>query len=211
MKLIRSGQEKNIKSKEKNTKEAVIDSNNNETMNNPSSAAEILGITNIGKDLTLHDSSIYYGKIREIALSPHCLGILISIFSSVIYGQNLVKFGLLLGLFGGSGATSSLDDAKTPMDGELSIRKDIHVLVVGDPGLGKSELLRAASVAAPRSIFVCGNTATTAGLTVALVRDGRSADASVEAGALVLADRFAPHFRNDVLLGVFVVLMNWIR
>mmetsp|Transcript_16885 Transcript_16885/g.25436 ORF Transcript_16885/g.25436 Transcript_16885/m.25436 type:complete len:417 (-) Transcript_16885:132-1382(-) len=51
-------------------------------------------------------------------------------------------------------------------------------------------MLRAAAAVAPRSVSVCGNTATTAGLTVALVRDGGAGrDMSIEAGALVLADR----------------------
>jgi DNA replicative helicase MCM subunit Mcm2 (Cdc46/Mcm family) len=48
--------------------------------------------------------------------------------------------------------------------GGTHVRPDIHVLVVGDPGLGKSQLLRAAAAVAPRAVFVCGNTTTTAGL-----------------------------------------------
>jgi DNA helicase MCM8 len=149
-----------------------------------------------------------YDIIRRIALSQNCLGIILSSFCSNILGHDLVKFGLLLGLFGGStmGESNVKDDdfnisnvdvntnSNTTSDiseGNITIRKDIHVLVVGDPGLGKSELLRGAASIAPRAVSVCGNTATTAGLTVALVRDGRgSSDASIEAGALVLADRF---------------------
>ena len=55
-------------------------------------------------------------------------------------------------------------------DKDFSIRSDIHVLVVGDPGLGKSQLLRAVANIAPRAVFVCGNTATAAGLTVSVCR-----------------------------------------
>lgn len=53
-------------------------------------------------------------------------------------------------------------------------------------------MLRAASTIAPRAVYVCGNTATTAGLTVAVSRDkerGKAGDVAIEAGALVLADR----------------------
>ncbi|KAH8091571.1 hypothetical protein JL720_5881 [Aureococcus anophagefferens] len=72
----------------------------------------------------------------------------------------------------------------------VSVRANSHVLVVGDPGLGKSQMLRAAAVAAPRSVYVCGNTTTATGLTVSLNRDADGAPA-LEAGALVLADRGA--------------------
>ena len=68
------------------------------------------------------------------------------------------------------------------------MRSDIHVLVVGDPGLGKSQLLRAAANCSPRSVVVCGNTATTAGLTVAVSREDNG-EMSLEAGALVLANQ----------------------
>jgi DNA helicase MCM8 len=74
-------------------------------------------------------------------------------------------------------------------NGEMCIRSDIHVLVVGDPGLGKSQMLRAAATLSPRAIFVCANTTTTAGLTVAVSREGSKGDVNIEAGALVLADR----------------------
>jgi DNA replicative helicase MCM subunit Mcm2 (Cdc46/Mcm family) len=46
------------------------------------------------------------------------------------------------------------------------VRSDPHVLVVGDPGLGKSQLLKACTNIAPRGVYVCGNSTTTAGLTV---------------------------------------------
>lgn len=48
----------------------------------------------------------------------------------------------------------------------LAIRPDPHMLIVGDPGLGKSQMLRAVSLLAPRSVYVGGNTTSTTGLTV---------------------------------------------
>ena len=71
------------------------------------------------------------------------------------------------------------------------MRSNSHVLVVGDPGLGKSQMLRAAAQAAPRSVYVCGNTTTATGLTVSLSRDGADGAPALEAGAVVLSDRGA--------------------
>ncbi|KAG5550000.1 hypothetical protein RHGRI_015086 [Rhododendron griersonianum] len=99
-----------------------------------------------------------------------------------IYGHELVKAGLTLALFGGV-RKHSMDQNKVP------VRGDIHVIIVGDPGLGKSQLLQAAAAVSPRGIYVCGNATTNAGLTVAVVKDTMTSDYAFEAGAMVLADR----------------------
>ncbi|WVZ98868.1 hypothetical protein U9M48_044243 [Paspalum notatum var. saurae] len=103
-------------------------------------------------------------------------------FCPSIYGHELVKAGITLALFGGV-QKNSMDQNKVP------VRGDIHVIVVGDPGLGKSQLLQAAAAISPRGIYVCGNTTTKAGLTVAVVKDSMTNDYAFEAGAMVLADR----------------------
>uniref|UniRef100_A0A0E0DSM6 Probable DNA helicase MCM8 n=1 Tax=Oryza meridionalis TaxID=40149 RepID=A0A0E0DSM6_9ORYZ len=103
-------------------------------------------------------------------------------FCPSIYGHELVKAGITLALFGGV-QKHSIDQNKVP------VRGDIHAVVVGDPGLGKSQLLQAAAAVSPRGIYVCGNTTTNAGLTVAVVKDSMSNDYAFEAGAMVLADR----------------------
>ncbi|AQK94357.1 minichromosome maintenance 8 [Zea mays] len=90
--------------------------------------------------------------------------------------------GITLALFGGV-QKNSMDQNMVP------VRGDIHVIVVGDPGLGKSQLLQAAAAVSPRGIYVCGNTTTKAGLTVAVVKDSMTNDYAFEAGAMVLADR----------------------
>ena len=82
-----------------------------------------------------------------------------------IVGNDLVKAGMLLSLFGGS-SNDTLDEKN-----HIPVRGDLHVLVVGDPGLGKSQMLKACCKAAPRGLYVCGNTTTTTGLTVTMVRD----------------------------------------
>ncbi|KAH9671836.1 putative DNA helicase MCM8 [Citrus sinensis] len=98
-----------------------------------------------------------------------------------IYGHELVKAGITLALFGGV-RKHSMYQNKVP------VRGDIHVIVVGDPGLGKSQLLQAAAAVSPRGIYVCGNATTKAGLTVAVVKDSVTNDYAFEAGAMVLAD-----------------------
>ncbi|KAH0513946.1 DNA helicase MCM8 [Microtus ochrogaster] len=71
----------------------------------------------------------------------------------------------------------------------IPIRGDPHILIVGDPGLGKSQMLQAACNVAPRGVYVCGNTTTSSGLTVTLSKDSSSGDFALEAGALVLGDQ----------------------
>ena len=99
-----------------------------------------------------------------------------------IIGHHLVKAGLLLCLLGGTPpSTQALDRGN-------SIRSNSHILIVGDPGMGKSQMLLAASQLAARSVYVGGNTASTTGLTVTLTKE-ESGETGIEAGALVLADQ----------------------
>lgn len=61
----------------------------------------------------------------------------------------------------------------------------LGILIVGDPGLGKSQLLQAAAAVSPRGIYVCGNATTNAGLTVAVVKDPMTSDYAFEAGIIL--------------------------
>eukprot|EP00873_Tetraselmis_striata_P017384 jgi/Tetstr1/437648/TSEL_026315.t1 len=99
-----------------------------------------------------------------------------------IFGNEMVKAGLLLALAGGV-RKHTQDKNKVPTRG------DIHVLLVGDPGQGKSQMLQATAAAAPRGLYVSANTSTNAGLTVSVVRDAVTGDYAFEAGALVLGDQ----------------------
>ncbi|XP_065348176.1 DNA helicase MCM8 isoform X2 [Cloeon dipterum] len=114
--------------------------------------------------------------IKAIHSEPDLFRLLVNSLCPSIYGHEMVKAGLLLALLGG-----------TPRD-PGSGRSDAHILVVGDPGLGKSQMLRAVTIVAPRGVYVCGNTSTTSGLTVTLTRES-GGDFALEAGALVLADQ----------------------
>ncbi|KAM7408330.1 hypothetical protein PAMA_002164 [Pampus argenteus] len=119
--------------------------------------------------------------IQEIQSQPDLLRLIVHSLCPVIYGHLLVKAALALILFGGR--------QKHTDKNSVPVRGDPHILMVGDPGLGKSQMLQAVCNVAPRGIYVCGNSTSTAGLTVSLSRDSGSGDYALEAGALVLADQ----------------------
>jgi replicative DNA helicase Mcm len=97
-----------------------------------------------------------------------------------IKGMEEEKEAIALQLFGGV--------RKLHADG-IRVRGDIHVLLVGDPGTAKSQLLRYIADVAPRGIYTSGKGSTAAGLTAAAVKDDFAGGRWVlEAGMLVLAD-----------------------
>mmetsp|Transcript_73368 Transcript_73368/g.160673 ORF Transcript_73368/g.160673 Transcript_73368/m.160673 type:complete len:806 (-) Transcript_73368:154-2571(-) len=120
--------------------------------------------------------------IREIHQEPERFPLLVGSFCRQIYGQNLVKAALLLSLLGGCAVRAPGAEKR------LRRRGDIHTLLLGDPGLGKSELLRALAKLTPRGVYVAGNSSSIAGLTASVVRDS-AGDFALEAGALILADQ----------------------
>ena len=106
-----------------------------------------------------------------------------SIAPSIIVGDtqmNSIKKSLILQLFGGVSRKFS-DGTRT--------RGDIHILLLGDPGVAKSQLLSFMGTISPRGRFTTGGGTSAAGLTAAAVRDAfNDGRFSLEAGALVLAD-----------------------
>ncbi|XP_018646085.1 DNA replication licensing factor MCM8, putative [Schistosoma mansoni] len=129
--------------------------------------------------------------IREISEQPNLFRLLVCSLCPSICGRGLIKAGLILALFGGTQSTTDRNVKQFNYESSFVRRSASHVLIVGDPGLGKSQLLRAAASLAPRVLYVCGNTATAAGLTVSTIREGNNSGGGfgLEAGALVLADQ----------------------
>ncbi|ORX53904.1 DNA-dependent DNA helicase and ATPase [Piromyces finnis] len=120
--------------------------------------------------------------IQDIHQQPNLFRLIVGSLCPGIFGHELVKAGLLLTLFGGS-------KKEYESKNKISMRSEPHILIVGDPGLGKSQMLRATVQVAPRGVYVCGNTATTSGLTVTVYKDGSTGGFALEAGALVLGDQ----------------------
>jgi DNA replicative helicase MCM subunit Mcm2 (Cdc46/Mcm family) len=121
-----------------------------------------------------------YG-IREMVNHTDPFALLCASLAPAIRGNDMVKAGIVLSLLGGSMHGDS--------SGESSkVRGEVHILVCGDPGLGKSQILTAVSRVSPRGVYVCGSYASSSGLTVSFSREKGSNEWALDAGALVLAD-----------------------
>ncbi|MDG1552972.1 MAG: hypothetical protein P8Q87_05515, partial [Candidatus Poseidonia sp.] len=119
-------------------------------------------------------------EIRNIARKDDVYDLLTRSIAPSIFGMSHIKKSLMLQLFGGVAQLNS--------DGTRN-RGDIHILLMGDPGVAKSQLLNYMASISPRGRFTSGQSASAAGLTAAAVQDA-TADGrwTLEAGALVLAD-----------------------
>jgi replicative DNA helicase Mcm len=119
-------------------------------------------------------------EIKELASRSDIYDLFSESIAPSIFGMSRVKESLMLQLFGGV--------ARLNPDGTRN-RGDIHILLMGDPGVAKSQLLDYMSKISPRGQFTSGQSASAAGLTAAAVQDS-AADGrwTLEAGALVLAD-----------------------
>ncbi len=118
-------------------------------------------------------------RIRALARDPWIRKRIVASIAPSIYGHWDIKEAIALALFGGV--------PKVRPDGTRT-RGDIHILMIGDPGTAKSQLLQYVVRIAPRGIYTTGKGATAAGLTAAVIRDKATGEYYLEAGALVLAD-----------------------
>ena len=139
-------------------------------------STEALHDDNISLNITEKDME----EILKIAKSPDPLRLLAESLAPSIYGHDKIKEAIILQLAGGC--------RKVRPDGVVT-RGDMHMLLIGDPGSGKSQLLKRISQIAPKARFVSGKGATGAGLTASVVKDEFLGGWSLEAGTLVLANR----------------------
>ncbi|HHI04071.1 MAG TPA: minichromosome maintenance protein MCM, partial [Candidatus Woesearchaeota archaeon] len=119
-------------------------------------------------------------EIRKLADDPNIYQKLVASVAPTIFGHDKIKEALILQTFGGVRKTKK---AGTPTRG------DIHILLIGDPGAGKSQLLKRMAQVAPKARYVSGKGATGAGLTATVVKDEFIRGWALEAGALVLTNR----------------------
>jgi len=117
-------------------------------------------------------------KILQLAKDPWVHRKIISSIAPSIYGYEHIKEAIMYLLFGG--VSKSLPD--------ITIRGEMNALLIGDPGTAKSQLLQYVARIAPRGLYTSGRGTTAAGLTAAVIRE-KGGSMSLEAGALVLADK----------------------
>ncbi len=130
------------------------------------------------EDLNIAEEEIK--QILELAADPQLYRRLSQSIAPSVYGFDNIKESLILQLFGGV--------KKIKSDGGQA-RGDIHILLVGDPGVAKSVMLKVISSIAPKGRYVSGKAATSAGLTASVVKDEFLKGWSLEAGAMVLANK----------------------
>jgi replicative DNA helicase Mcm len=117
-------------------------------------------------------------KILALSRDPFVHRKIISSIAPSIFGYEHIKEAIMYLLFGG--VSKSLPD--------ITVRGEMNALLIGDPGTAKSQLLQYVARIAPRGLYTSGRGTTAAGLTAAVIRE-KGGSMSLEAGALVLADK----------------------
>lgn len=119
-------------------------------------------------------------QIMELSRDPKIGDRIVHSIAPSIFGHDLCKMALAMSLFGGN--------AKNVND-KHRIRGDVNVLLLGDPGTAKSQLLKYAENTAPRAVYSTGKGASAVGLTASVHKDPITREWTLEGGALVLADK----------------------
>ena len=119
-------------------------------------------------------------EIRALSRDPQIVDKIIASIAPSIYGHTDIKTAVALSLFGGVGKEAQ---------GKLKIRGDINILLLGDPGTAKSQVLKYIEKTAHRAVFATGQGASAVGLTASVRRDPITSEWTLEGGALVLADK----------------------
>eukprot|EP01105_Mastigella_eilhardi_P019710 TRINITY_DN4653_c0_g2_i3.p1 TRINITY_DN4653_c0_g2~~TRINITY_DN4653_c0_g2_i3.p1 ORF type:complete len:798 (-),score=179.88 TRINITY_DN4653_c0_g2_i3:2-2098(-) len=117
--------------------------------------------------------------INAIAANSNAFSRLAASIAPAVYGHDDIKKAVLLQLIGGP--TRTLPDG-------MKIRGDINIIMIGDPGVAKSQILKQISSVAPRAVYTTGKGASGVGLTAAVLRDPVTNEFILEGGSLVLAD-----------------------
>jgi replicative DNA helicase Mcm len=136
-------------------------------------------------------------QILELAADKDLFKKMVGSIAPSIFGYEEIKQALVLQLFGGV--------KKEKLDGSET-RGDMHILLVGDPGVAKSQILKFMSSIAPKGRYIVGRATSGAGLTATVVRDDFLRGWALEAGAMVLSnkgmvcidemDKMEPHDRS---------------
>ncbi len=130
------------------------------------------------EDLELTEEDIE--EVKKLSNDPLIYERIVGSIAPSIYGYPNIKEAIALQLFGGT-------QGKEKPDG-MHIRPDIHILLIGDPGTAKSQLLQYVEGLSPKGIYVSGKSSSAAGLTATAEKDEFGEEGwTLKAGALVLA------------------------
>ncbi|CBZ24179.1 minchromosome maintenance (MCM) complex subunit,putative [Leishmania mexicana MHOM/GT/2001/U1103] len=132
---------------------------------------------------------------HSLAHRPDIYDVLLHSFARTIWGHDDVKRGILAQLFGGTAKTFVFSErigsgaAATTSSNSAVFRSELNVLLCGDPGVAKSQLLTQVHEIAPRGVYTSGKGSSSVGLTAFVVQDSDTGELVLEPGALVLSDR----------------------
>ena len=129
------------------------------------------------KDVVISEDDL--NQIKELSKKTHILEILTNSFAPGIYGYQEIKKAIVLQLFGG---VTKWNDKTQRME-----RGNSHILLIGDPGLGKTQLAKATEKLALKYQYCAGTSSSKAGLTYMVSKDDFIKTWTVEAGAFVMA------------------------
>ncbi len=126
--------------------------------------------------ITIEEEKLF----RSMSNQPDIIEKIVSSIAPSIYGHKYIKTAVACALFGG---------VPKDVNGKHSIRGDINVLLLGDPGTAKSQILKYIEKTAYRAVFSTGQGASAVGLTASVRKDPVTKEWTLEGGALVLADK----------------------
>jgi len=117
--------------------------------------------------------------IRDLSRLPNIHKLIESSISPAIWGNEDIKLAIACLLFGGS---------RKSLPGNMKLRGDINVLLLGDPSVAKSQFLKFVEQVAPIAVYTSGKGSSAAGLTASVIKEAGTGEFHLAAGAMVLAD-----------------------
>lgn len=118
-------------------------------------------------------------EILQLSKDPTIRDRIIASIAPSVYGEKHVKTSIAMAMFGG---------VPKVVAGQHKIRGDINVLILGDPGMAKSQCLKYVEKTCHKAVFTTGKGASAAGLTASVKKDNQTGEYTLEGGAMVLAD-----------------------